>query len=62
MAAQILPYWGPREKSQKKLSILSINMRGDQFYQPLQMGHQNFPAPMAPANFSILACTMVGTF
>ena len=25
------------------------------------MGHQNFPAPVAPANFSILACTMVRT-
>ena len=26
------------------------------------MGHQNFPAPVAHANFSMLACAVVGTF
>ena len=36
-----------------KLSILSINTWGDQFYQPLRMGHQNFLASAVPANFSI---------
>ena len=62
VAAQILLSWGPGKMPRKKLSILSINTWGDLFYQPLQMGHQSFPAPAAPANFSILACTMAGTF
>ena len=46
----------------KKLSIFSTNTWGDRFYQPLQIGHQNVLVPAAPANFSILACNMVGTF
>ena len=37
-----LPSWGSRENGKEKLSILSINIWGDRFYQPLQMGHQNF--------------------
>ena len=59
VSAQILPSsWallGARENAppQKKPSILSTNTWGDLFYHPLQMGHQNF---------SILACTMAGTF
>ena len=61
MAAQILPSWGSRENGKKKLHILSINIWGDGFYQPLPMGHQKFLVPVAPTNFSILACTMVKT-
>ena len=50
-----------RENAQNKFSILNVNTLGDLFYRPLQMGHQNFPSPAVPANFSRLACTMVET-
>ena len=53
---------GAHRKWSKKISILSKKTWGDRFYQPLQMGHQNVPAPVVPTNFSILACTVVGTF
>ena len=62
VAAQLLPSWGPEKMPKRKLSILSTNTWGDRFYPPRQMGYQHFPAPVAPANSSILACTMVGTF
>ena len=54
--------WARENTPLNKLSILSINTWGDLFYQPLQMGHQNFLARVAPANFAILACTMIGAF
>ena len=63
VAAQILPSRGPRENGPpKKRSILRMNSWDDPFYEPLQMGHQNFPVHATPANFSILDCTIVRTF
>ena len=54
-------FLGAQRKCPKKLTILSLKTQGDRFYQPLQMGLQNIPARGVPANFSILACTMVRT-
>ena len=62
MATQPLPFWEPKENGRKNLSILSANTLGQKFYQPLQMGHQKFPAYAAPTNFSIVVLTMGGIF
>ena len=52
---------GARKNAQKKLSMLSIDTWGDRFSWPLWTGHQKLPVRAALANFSILACTKVGT-
>ena len=63
--------WGKgRSKSWTMCDRLSVRIMGqvsiktwdDRFYQPLPVGQQNLAPPAALANFSILACTIVGTF
>ena len=67
VATQTVPSWGggeapPPPPQKKQQGIFTMNIWGDRFYQPLLLGHQNIRAPLVPANFSILACTMVGAF